>query len=40
MRATDNAAGSATAERTTAQVRGLNMATNNANDGLYMLALI
>ena len=28
------------AERMTAQIRGLNMATKNANDGLSMLAVI
>ncbi|NCF45538.1 MAG: flagellin FliC [Proteobacteria bacterium] len=38
--AADDAAGFAIAERMTAQVRGLNMATNNANDGLAMLATI
>ena len=31
--AADDAAGFAIAERMTAQVRGLNMATKNANDG-------
>ena len=35
-----DAAGFAIAERMTAQVRGLNMATKNANDGLAMLATI
>ena len=35
--AADDAAGFAIAERMTAQVRGLNMATKNANDGLAML---
>ena len=38
--AADDAAGFAIAERMTAQVRGLNMATKNANDGLSMLAVI
>jgi flagellin len=38
--AADDAAGFAIAERMTAQVRGLNMATKNANDGLSMLATI
>ena len=38
--ASDDAAGFAIAERMTAQVRGLNMATKNANDGLSMLATI
>ena len=38
--AADDAAGFAIAERMTAQVRGLNMATQNANDGLAMLATI
>jgi len=38
--AADDAAGFAIAERMTAQVRGLNMATKNANDGLAMLATI
>lgn len=38
--AKDDAAGFAIAERMTAQVRGLNMATKNANDGLSMLATI
>ena len=38
--ASDDAAGFAIAERMTAQVRGLNMATKNANDGLAMLATI
>ena len=32
--AADDAAGFAIAERMTAQIRGLNMATKNANDGL------
>ena len=31
---------SAIAERMTAQIRGLNMATKNANDGLAMLATV
>ena len=31
---------SAIAERMTAQIRGLNMATKNANDGLSMLAVV
>jgi len=38
--AADDAAGFAIAERMTAQVRGLNMAAKNANDGLSMLATI
>ena len=38
--AADDAAGFAIAERMTAQVRGLNVATKNANDGLAMLATI
>jgi flagellin len=38
--AADDAAGFAIAERLTAQVRGLNVATKNANDGLAMLATI
>ena len=38
--AKDDAAGFAIAERMTAQVRGLNMATKNANDGLSMLSTI
>jgi len=38
--AADDAAGFAIAERMTAQIRGLNMATKNANDGLSMLAAI
>ena len=38
--ASDDAAGFAIAERMTAQVRGLNMATKNANDGLAMLATV
>ena len=38
--AADDAAGFAIAERMTAQVRGLNMSTKNANDGLAMLATI
>ena len=38
--AADDAAGFAIADRMTAQVRGLNMATKNANDGLAMLATI
>ena len=38
--ASDDAAGFAIAERMTAQIRGLNMATKNANDGLSMLATI
>lgn len=38
--ASDDAAGFAIAERMTAQVRGLNMATKNANDGLAMLSTI
>ena len=36
----DDAAGFAIAERMTAQVRGLNMAVKNANDGLAMMAVI
>ena len=35
--AADDAAGFAIAERMTAQIRGLNMATKNANDGISML---
>ena len=38
--AADDAAGFAIAERMTSQIRGLNMATKNANDGLSMLATI
>ena len=38
--AADDAAGFAIAERMTAQIRGLNMATKNANDGLAMLATV
>jgi flagellin len=38
--AADDAAGFAIAERMTAQIRGLNMATKNASDGLSMLATI
>ena len=38
--AADDAAGFAIAERMTAQVRGLNMAAKNANDGLSMRATI
>ena len=38
--AADDAAGFAIAERMTAQIRGLNMATKNANDGLSMLGVI
>ena len=38
--AADDAAGFAIAERMTAQIRGLNMATKNANDGISMLATI
>ena len=38
--AADDAAGFAIAERMTAQIRGLNMATKNANDVLAMLAVI
>jgi flagellin len=38
--AADDAAGFALAERMTAQIRGLNMATKNANDGLSMLGVI
>ena len=38
--AADDAAGFAIAERMTAQIQGLNMATKNANDGLSMLAVV
>ena len=38
--AADDAAGFAIAERMTAQIRGLNMATKNASDGLSMIATI
>ena len=38
--ASDDAAGFAIAKRMTAQIRGLNMATKNVNDGLSMLATI
>ena len=38
--AADDAAGFAIAERMTAQIRGLNMAAKNANDGLSMLSTI
>ena len=38
--AADDAAGFAIVERMTAQIRGLNVATKNANDGLSMLAVI
>jgi len=38
--AADDAAGFAIAERMTAQIRGLNMAVKNANDGLSMLAVM
>jgi flagellin len=38
--AADDAAGFAIAERMTAQIRGLNMATKNANDGLAMLSTV
>jgi flagellin len=38
--AADDAAGFAIAERMTTQIRGLNMATKNANDGLSMLATV
>jgi flagellin len=38
--ASDDAAGFAIAERMTAQIRGLNMATKNANDALSMFAVI
>jgi flagellin len=38
--AADDAAGFAIAERMTAQIRGLNMATKNANDGLSMIAAV
>ena len=37
--AADDAAGFAIAERMTAQVRGLSMATKNANDGLSLLSV-
>jgi flagellin len=37
--AADDAAGFAIAERMTAQIRGLNMAVKNANDGLSMLSV-
>ncbi|MDA8880846.1 flagellin [Pseudomonadales bacterium] len=37
--AADDAAGFAIAERMTAQIRGLNMAAKNANDGLSMLSV-
>ena len=37
--AADDAAGFAIAERMTAQIRGLNMAVKNANDGLSMIAV-
>ena len=38
--AADDAAGFAIAERMTSQIRGLNMATKNANDGLSMIATV
>ena len=38
--AADDAAGFASAARMTAQIRGLNMATKNINDGLSMLAVV
>ena len=38
--AADDAAGFAIAERMTAQVRGLNIATKNINDGSSMLAVV
>lgn len=38
--AADDAAGFAIAERMTVQVRGLNVATKNANDGLSMLSVV
>jgi flagellin len=38
--AADDAASFAIAERMTAQIRGLNMATKNANDGLSMIATV
>jgi flagellin len=38
--AADDAAGFAIAERMTAQIRGLNMAAKNANDGLSMIATV
>ena len=38
--AADDAAGFAIAERMTAQIRGLNMAAKNVNDGLSMIATI
>ena len=37
--AADDAAGFAIAERMTVQVRGLSMATKNANDGLSLLSV-
>ena len=39
-KAEDDVAGSAIADRMTSQLRGLNMATKNVNDGLSTLALI
>ena len=36
----DDAAGFAISERMTSQIRGLNMAIKNANDGLSMIATI
>ena len=38
--AADDAAGFAIGERMTAQIRGLNMATKNINDGLSRLAVV
>ena len=38
--AADDAAGFAISERMTAQIRGLDMATKNTNDGLSMLSVI
>ena len=38
--AADDAAGFAIAERMTAQIRGLNMATKNANDGLALISVV
>ena len=38
--AADDAAGFAIAERMTAQIRGLNMATKNANDGLALIYVV
>ena len=38
--AADDAAGFAIAERMTAQIRGLNMATKNVNDGLALISVV